>query len=88
MKKIFIVCLALLTIPCFTIAQDAKTPDKAATPQTGATIVFSDDVIDYGTIEHSSDGNREFHFTNEGNEPLIITNAKGSCGCTVPTWPK
>jgi hypothetical protein len=27
-------------------------------------------------------------FKNTGNEPLIITNAKGSCGCTVPDWPK
>ncbi len=29
-----------------------------------------------------------FKFTNTGSEPLIISNAKGSCGCTVPTWPK
>ena len=30
----------------------------------------------------------EFKFTNTGTEPLIISNAKGSCGCTVPSWPK
>ena len=29
-----------------------------------------------------------FSFTNSGNEPLKISNAKGSCGCTVPNWPK
>ena len=29
-----------------------------------------------------------FKFKNTGNEPLIISNAKGSCGCTVPEWPK
>ncbi len=44
--------------------------------------------IDYGTIEHNADGNREFKFTNVGKEPLIISNAVGSCGCTVPTAPK
>jgi hypothetical protein len=27
-------------------------------------------------------------FTNTGKEDLIITNATGSCGCTVPVWPK
>lgn len=30
----------------------------------------------------------EFSFTNEGSEPLIISKAKGSCGCTVPKVPK
>ena len=30
----------------------------------------------------------EFEFTNTGKEPLIISDAKGSCGCTVPQWPK
>jgi hypothetical protein len=29
-----------------------------------------------------------FSFTNTGKEPLLITNAKGSCGCTVPRYPK
>jgi hypothetical protein len=51
-------------------------------------IEFEKETIDYGTIEHKSDGNREFVFKNTGKEPLIITNCKGSCGCTVPTWPK
>ena len=27
-------------------------------------------------------------FKNTGTEPLIIKNARGSCGCTVPNWPK
>ena len=52
------------------------------------TIDFESKVIDYGIIEHNSDGNREYKFTNTGTEPLIIKNAKGSCGCTVPVWPR
>ena len=39
-------------------------------------------------MEHNADGKREFVFTNNGNKPLVITNAQGSCGCTVPTTPK
>lgn len=54
----------------------------------GPVMEFESSVIDYGLIEHNSDGNREFVLTNNGNAPLIISNAKGSCGCTVPTWPK
>lgn len=49
---------------------------------------FEKDVVDYGTIEKDADGNREFKFKNTGKEPLIIYSATGSCGCTVPTWPK
>ena len=51
-------------------------------------MVFVSETIDYGTIAHNADGKREFVFTNNGNKPLIISNAAGSCGCTVPTYPK
>lgn len=44
--------------------------------------------VDFGEILQNGDGTREFKFTNTGSEPLLITNATGSCGCTVPTWPK
>lgn len=44
--------------------------------------------VDYGTIENGSDRVRKVKFTNTGNEPLVINNASGSCGCTVPTWPQ
>jgi hypothetical protein len=54
----------------------------------GAEITFETEVIDYGTISQNADGLRTFKFTNTGNQPLIISNARGSCGCTVPTWPK
>lgn len=52
------------------------------------TIDFESKVIDYGVIEHNSDGNREYKFTNNGDQPLIIKAAKGSCGCTVPNYKK
>ena len=42
----------------------------------------------YGSIKNGSTGYRYFKFTNTGNGPLVISAAKGSCGCTVPTWPK
>lgn len=54
----------------------------------GAGMIFQSEVMDYGDIPHNSDGKREFVFTNNGNKPLIITNAQGSCGCTVPVYPK
>ena len=54
----------------------------------GPKMVFETNEIDYGTISQNSDPLRVFKFTNEGNEPLVIKHAKGSCGCTVPSYPK
>jgi len=51
-------------------------------------IDFEKMTIDYGTIAHNSDGNREFKFINNGDQPLEIKSAKGSCGCTVPSYKK
>jgi uncharacterized protein DUF1573 len=76
MRSILIIFL-LITGVTFTYAQQA-----------GPVLAFETETIDYGTIPHKSDGLREFKFTNTGGSPLVITNAKGSCGCTVPTWPR
>jgi Protein of unknown function (DUF1573) len=47
-----------------------------------------DNTIDYGTVTKNTDnGVRVFEFTNTGTEPLIITDVKSTCGCTVPTKP-
>lgn len=69
-------------------AVKAKTSKVVAPKVQGPGMNFTSDTIDYGTIEHNADGKREFVFVNNGSEPLIIMNAQGSCGCTVPTWPK
>lgn len=51
-------------------------------------IYFEKTVHDYGELKKDSDGSCEFTFKNTGKEPLILSNVKSSCGCTVPTWPK
>lgn len=63
--------------------EDVK-PDNPNAPE----IAFESEMHDYGTIKQGVDGGCEFKFKNTGKDPLIISNAKGSCGCTVPTWPK
>ncbi|MFD0964953.1 DUF1573 domain-containing protein [Pseudofulvibacter geojedonensis] len=52
-----------------------------------AKIEFKKETIDYGKIENGSDGIRTFEFTNIGDAPLVISNVKSSCGCTVPKKP-
>ena len=56
--------------------------------ENGAKITFTKETHDYGTVKNGGDGTCTFEFKNTGNAPLILSNAKGSCGCTVPTWPK
>jgi len=43
---------------------------------------------DFGTIQRGTPQETVFTFTNTGDAPLIITDAKSSCGCTVPNPPK
>jgi len=52
-----------------------------------AKIEFKEETIDYGEIEKGSDGVRVFEFTNNGDVPLVISNVKSSCGCTIPKKP-
>ncbi len=58
-----------------------------AKAQTGPAMTFEKMEIDYGNVVQGGDGVRIFKFKNTGTEPLIIKNARGSCGCTVPKWP-
>lgn len=70
------------------VAKKVEAP-KVETPKVqGPGMLFEQETIDYGTIEQGAEGKREFVLINNGTEPLIITNAQGSCGCTVPSFPK
>ncbi|MFN0176791.1 MAG: DUF1573 domain-containing protein [Saprospiraceae bacterium] len=51
-------------------------------------IQYDQPVFDYGTINEGEIVKHAYKFKNTGSEPLVISNCKGSCGCTVPTWPK
>jgi len=56
--------------------------------QAQAKIEFKSETIDYGNIAKGSDGVRVFEFTNTGDQELVISQVKSSCGCTVPEKPK
>lgn len=95
MKKILLLAMLVVfgatTMNAQTKSKSKKTAKtaKVAIPKVeGAGMLFESETIDYGTIAHKANGEREFVFVNNGNKPLIITGASGSCGCTVPTYPK
>ena len=66
---------------------DAKLEaDAPAGPTTS--ITFAENAHDFGTITDGEVVTHIFKFTNTGDEPLVISRCKGSCGCTVPQCPK
>ncbi len=57
-------------------------------PATLPVMEFEVEEYDYGTITAGDVVDYTFKFTNTGKGDLVISNAKASCGCTVPYWPK
>lgn len=51
------------------------------------TIEFEETQYDFGTILQGEIVRHVFTFTNTGEEALLLSSARGSCGCTVPRWP-
>ncbi len=66
-----------------------QTTNPADQVPTGPTtsMAFEHTDFDFGTINDGEKVKHTYKFKNTGNEPLIISSAKGSCGCTVPKWP-
>jgi hypothetical protein len=62
------------------------TPPVPTGPKTN--IAVTKDLWDFGTIKAGETVEHVYKFKNTGNDPLIISNASGSCGCTVPQWPR
>lgn len=89
-KKLFYNSCLLLTLSTVAFAQDEKVApaaDNSNNPN-APEITFESEVHDFGTIPYASAATFDFKFTNTGKEPLIISGARGSCGCTVPKWSK
>lgn len=66
------------------VAKEADPVDLG--PKT--TMKFANYDHDFGPINQDTENTYVFSFTNTGTEPLIIQSATGSCGCTVPDYPK
>ena len=81
MKKLI---LAFAVIMITAISAKSQTSN----PSDGAMIKFDAQEHDYGTITQGANGDCVFKFKNMGNEPLILSDVRKSCGCTTPTWSK
>lgn len=83
MKKFFL--LSIIALFSFGTL-NAQETNPQSIPTNGPKITFDTLVHNYGNIEKGGDGNCEFTFVNNGNEPLILSNVRASCGCTTPSY--
>jgi hypothetical protein len=70
------------------IVNNPLTADGKGDPDKLAAITFEETQFNFGEIIQGQVVENDFVFTNTGKNDLIIYDAKGSCGCTVPEWPK
>lgn len=61
-----------------------QSAEKVLTPK----IQMAEESFDFGEIQQGESITHDFVLKNIGDANLVITTAKGSCGCTVPEWPK
>ncbi|WKK81153.1 DUF1573 domain-containing protein [Marivirga arenosa] len=77
---------ALLFFASFFIlsAAIAQSTESANGPE----ITFEEKSHDFGDISQGDVVEHVFKFENTGKQPLIISNVKTTCGCTVPSYPR
>ena len=99
MKNLFVITLVVLGLSFVSCKEDAtkkiKTENLEVAKERDSEIKMGGPIFkfdktehDFGTINEGDVVETVFAFTNVGKSELIITSAKGSCGCTVPEWPK
>jgi hypothetical protein len=77
-----------LALSVQSFAQEKKQLIEVANDNNRSEFKFDSEEFNFGTIKSGEKVTHEFTFTNIGNQPLVIMKAEGSCGCTVPEYPK
>ncbi len=80
MKKLTFLLITLFAVN-FAFAQTADSNN-------GPDLSFKETTHDFGDITQGDVVEHVFAFENTGNEPLILSDVKTTCGCTAPSWPK
>jgi hypothetical protein len=92
MKKLFLILLAAGALSACNNAEkntESAAADTTATAKADPAIIkFNEESHDFGKVTDGEKVTYNFKFYNGSTQPLIITNAVASCGCTTPTWPK
>ena len=97
-QQFILAVIFLLAISCHSASENkAITTDLVSSPLTAnqsaekvptPKIQMDEESFDFGEIQQGESVTHDFVLKNIGDANLIISTAKGSCGCTVPEWPK
>ncbi|WP_390937009.1 DUF1573 domain-containing protein [Parapedobacter soli] len=79
MKKIITICVALVAFIC---------TGAVAQQSSKAEFKFDKETHDFGKIPQGKPVTHVFTFENVGAEPIIISEVKPSCGCSVAEFTK
>jgi len=98
MKKLLLCMVAVSAMTFTSCKENAADKVKAENVEAASardaqevyypTMDFESKTYDFGTINEGDVVEHTFTFTNNGKAPLVITNARPSCGCTVPSYTK
>ena len=92
MRYLIVFCVAIMIASCNTSpskkVNNTQASDSIAVQDTVPVMTFNKVEHDFGTINEGDVVETVFTFTNTGTRDLLILNARGSCGCTVPDYPK
>jgi hypothetical protein len=97
MKTLCNLILLVVLVSCSNSDDKQITVDLVSNPLTAnenadavamPVIEVAEDFFDFGEMNQKESVSTEFLLKNIGDAPLLIRSAKGSCGCTVPEWPK
>ncbi|WGK64996.1 DUF1573 domain-containing protein [Croceiramulus getboli] len=98
MKKGILMLAAVATVAFTACKEDASSKVKEENVEVAAArdaeaavfpvMTFDETEFDFGTINKNDNVEHVFTFTNTGKAPLVIVDAKSTCGCTVPSYSK
>ncbi len=97
MKKYFILSLSAIALTFTACGGNTEKKEAPATAVEASSakavsnapvMTFDKTIHDFGTIQEGERVETLFTFTNTGKSDLVISDARGSCGCTVPEYPK
>ena len=70
------------------VTNSSTASGKPADPGSLPVLVFQEQSFDFGKITQGEKVSHTFVFKNTGGSDLVISSAQGSCGCTVPQYPR
>ena len=92
MRFVIVFCVAALVASCSTSpskkVKSTEASQATVVKDTVPVMTFNKVEHDFGTINEGDIVETTFSFTNTGTRDLMILNARGSCGCTVPDYPQ